>query len=134
MTDRVKESKTTPSPYNNIFIGLTYRNRELLYDRINRRVDLMVQNGLLDEARLALLKTGKTSAQAIGHKELLGYLTGEETLEDALERLKMQTRRYAKRQLTWFKRNENINWIYMDEEKNPIKKAIEIIENYLKKG
>ncbi len=103
--------------YNATVIGITYADREKLYERINNRIDIMLQNGLLSEAECTLnLPDGKGAKQAIGHKELHKYLLGEVSLEQAVETLKMQTRRYAKRQLTWFRRNENIKWIYADME------------------
>ena len=87
-------------------IGLNYSNRDELYRRIDTRVDIMMAEGLEAETR-ALYETGifevnSTAAQAIGYKELMGYIKGEESLEAAIERLKMATRRYAKRQITWF--------------------------------
>lgn len=124
-------SKQQGEKYNNIFIGVTYKDRELLYERINKRVDIMLQNGLLEEARLSYGNFSGTAAQAIGHKELYKYFDGQATLEEAVEHLKMQTRRYAKRQMTWFRKNENINWIYMDEDENPILTAENIVNKYL---
>jgi tRNA dimethylallyltransferase len=106
-------SRKNESPYNPLYIGITYEDREKLYERINKRVDIMLENGLLEEAKNSLNK-GKTAKQAIGHKEFIPYFKGEITLEEAVENLKRETRRYAKRQLTWFRRNENINWIYAD--------------------
>lgn len=104
------------SPYEVCMIGITYRNRELLYDRINRRVDLMLENGLLQEAKAAYSKKlGGGAVQAIGHKEFFDYFDGEISLEEAVENLKRSTRRYAKRQLTWFNKDTRINWIYRDE-------------------
>ena len=75
----------------------------------------MIENGLLDEAKKMLSRTATTAKQAIGHKELAPYLSGEISLDDATENIKRATRRYAKRQLTWFRRNEKINWLYADE-------------------
>ena len=131
-TQRDKYSKISGPVYDNLFIGLTYVNRETLYNRINQRVDIMLENGILEEAGSALGKISGTAAQAIGHKEFAEYLYGNMSLEDAVEHLKMQTRRYAKRQLTWFRRNENINWIFMDEEENPLDTATCIINEFLK--
>ena len=114
-TKQNKESKNEESPFEALYIGINYKNRQTLYQRINERVDLMVENGLIDEARESLKKTGATSAQAIGHKELIPYFNNEISLDEALEKIKQETRRYAKRQLTWFRRNEKINWLYADE-------------------
>ncbi len=122
------------SEFDAVIIGITYKDREKLYERINLRVDMMLQNGLLDEARTTLnLPVGKGAMQAIGHKELHKYLRGEQTLGDAVETLKMQTRRYAKRQLTWFNRNENIHWLYADSD-DVILEAIEIVKGVLQNG
>lgn len=90
--------------------------REILYDRINRRVDAMLEAGLLDEAREFFARDDRsTSAQAIGYKELKAYIDGEEELPVCVERLKRATRNYAKRQLTWFKKDSRINHIYASE-------------------
>lgn len=128
MSKRQENSRKAGTIYNNIFIGVNYKDREKLYERINRRVDIMLENGLLEEAKAAYKNCSATAAQAIGHKELFGYFSGEASLEEAVEHLKMQTRRYAKRQITWFSKNENIHWIYMDLEQDPVKTATEIIE------
>lgn len=99
-----------------LVIGITYEDREKLYERINLRVDLMLKNGLLEEAKKTFdRRNDKGAFQAIGHKELYGFLEGGTSLEEATELLKRQTRRYAKRQLTWFRRDERINWIYADK-------------------
>ena len=125
-------SKAENSPYNSIMIGITYRQREKLYERIDKRVDLMLEDGLLNEAEKYLsLKLGSGAAQAIGHKELSGYLKGECSLDEAVDNLKRATRRYAKRQLTWFKKDERINWIYADETENATEEAIKILEREL---
>lgn len=122
------------SEYDAVIIGVTYKDREKLYDRINLRVDNMLNDGLLDEVKTTLdLPNGKGAMQAIGHKELHKYLLGEQTLEEAVETLKMQTRRYAKRQLTWFNRNENINWLYQDCD-NVVDEAIKIVKGAFNNG
>ena len=113
-------------------IGITYRDRERLYDRINLRVDKMLSAGLIDEAKAALENTAGGAYQAIGHKELEGYISGDLTLEEAAENLKRQTRRYAKRQLTWFRRDERINWIYADETDDVAANAAKIVEKFLR--
>lgn len=90
------------------------RDREVLYDRINKRVDIMMEKGLVEEVS-ELIKMGidteATSMQAIGYKEIIEYLDGKTSLSDAVDKIKRESRRYAKRQLTWFKRNEKIQWI-----------------------
>ena len=104
-----------PAPkYAALKIGLCPAERQTLYDRIDRRVDQMLADGLLEETKHLLDRgalTG-TAAQAIGYKELLGYLQGEAPLEDCVALLKQRSRNYAKRQLTWLKRDDNIHWIY----------------------
>lgn len=115
MTEQTELSKQA-SPYDVCFIGLDAENRQFLYDRIDRRVDIMFERGLENEARKYLASAnGSTSAQAIGYKELRPYIDGEISLEEAEENLKRATRRYAKRQLTWFRRNERINWLLIDK-------------------
>lgn len=126
LTRQNELSKVKGSNYNTVMLGITFRDREKLYERINLRVDKMLDEGLLDEARQASNK-GVTAAQAIGHKEFIPYFKGEVSLEEAVEKLKRETRRYAKRQLTWFRRDTRINWLYADEE-DVVKKAIEIVE------
>lgn len=103
------------SPYRFCVIGLCSEDRAFLYDRINRRVDLMVERGLLAEAEAFFRHhPAGTAKQAIGYKELQPYFDGVCSLEQALDQLKMETRRYAKRQLTWFRRNEAIHWLMID--------------------
>ena len=115
MTEQNKLSKQT-TPYDVCFIGLDAEDRQFLYDRIDRRVDVMLECGLEEEAREYLSSAnGSTSAQAIGYKELRPFFDGAITLDEAVENLKKATRRYAKRQLTWFRRNERINWLYIDK-------------------
>lgn len=130
-TERDALSKQSGPTYKNLFIGLGYKDREILYDRINKRVDLMLEKGLVNEAQEAYNTTRGTAAQAIGHKEFFKYFSGETSLETAAEHLKTQTRHYAKRQLTWFRKNEKINWVYMDEDLNPVNTAINIISDFL---
>ncbi len=114
MTEALAASREKPSPFAPRYIGIAYENREILYDRINRRVDIMLENGLLAEARAFFQGAPDTAAQAIGYKELKPYLDGVLSLDEAVENLKRATRNYAKRQITWFKRNPQIHWIYAD--------------------
>lgn len=106
------------SPYESLIIGLDYDDREVLYNRINRRVDAMIEAGLEGEVRSlvsrGLLSAESTAGQAIGYKEMLGYIAGDCSLGDAVGKIKLGTRRYAKRQLTWLRRNPSINWLYPD--------------------
>ena len=104
-----------PAPkYAALKIGICPAERQTLYDRIDLRVDQMLADGLLEETK-RLLDSGAlagTAAQAIGYKELLGYLQGDAPLADCVALLKQRSRNYAKRQLTWLKRDDNIHWIY----------------------
>lgn len=109
-------SREKESIYAPVKIALNFRDREKLYDRINRRVDLMMSKGLLDEAdKYFSQDLSDTSKQAIGYKELKPYFNKEKSLDECIETLKQSTRRYAKRQLTWFKRDESIKWFYPDD-------------------
>ena len=113
-------SREVPSKYNATVIALRYRDREMLRERIYRRVDEMIANGLEAETR-ELLETGvfeknTTAAQAIGYKEFLGYFRGEQSFEECTELLKIATRKYAKRQITWFGGKEYVKWIDADGE------------------
>lgn len=124
-------SHTEKSKYNFCIIGINAHNREVLYDRINRRVDLMVSLGLINEAENFFKnESSSTAVQAIGYKELKPYFDKEATLDEALFKLKAETRHYAKRQLTWFRRNKSINWIYIDENTSLFDSAVKIIESF----
>ena len=128
MSEQVRNSKNIPSPFDLTAIGITYQDRQILYDRINKRVDIMLKNGLLDETREFYgNNVGQTAVGAIGYKELKPYLDGEMTLEQAVEHLKQETRRYAKRQITWFKKDSYINWIYADKCKDVFEEAEKIL-------
>ena len=131
--EQEERSRQAPCPYHVIQIGLRYRNRENLYERIGRRVDAMAEAGLPEEAR-AVRQQGltATAAQAIGYKELYDWMDGTLPLEEALENLKRSTRRYAKRQLTWFGADARIRWIEPDAlqaGETVTEQAMRIIEN-----
>ena len=131
--EQEERSRQAPCPYHVLQIGLRYRNRENLYERIGRRVDAMAEAGLLEEAR-AVRQQGltATAAQAIGYKELYDWMDGMLPLEEALENLKRSTRRYAKRQLTWFGADARIRWIEPDAlqaGETVTEQAMKIIEN-----
>ena len=129
MTEQLRRSRAVPPPWRSTMIGLTYRDRAVLYDRINRRVDQMLADGLEDEARRVLaMDGGATALQAIGYKELAPYLAGECSRDAAVERLRQATRHYAKRQLTWFRRDPRIRWLYPDETPNILPQAIQICQ------
>ncbi len=110
------QSRLIPSPYEAVIIGLNYSDRQKLYDRINLRVDMMIENGLIEEAK-EVYKVGKmkTSANAIGFKELIPYIENTAGLDECIDKIKQETRRYAKRQLTWFRKNAKIQWVLLDE-------------------
>ncbi len=136
MSEQKTLSRTVPTPYRYLIIGLNYKDRNILYDRINKRVDIMAENGLLEEAREFYGTDSDTTAcQAIGYKELAPYFNGEKTLDECLESLKIETRHYAKRQLTWFRKNEKINWIYPDSyetQDDMYESVFSLIENFLR--
>jgi tRNA dimethylallyltransferase len=116
MTEQIRRSREKPSPYDSLVIGLTYRDRSKLYDAINRRVDIMMQKGLLKEAETVFkMEHAETASQAIGYKEFFPYFRGECSIEESVEQVKRESRRYAKRQLTWFRRDESVHWLYVDE-------------------
>ena len=129
-----EESRKNGSPYKAVKIGLTATDRQFLYDRINKRVDIMVENGLVEEAKETYSNNLSTTASvAIGHKELIPYLEGEAELSECIEILKMQTRRYAKRQLTWFNRDKEIHWLNIDVCNNEtlIEESVDVIKKVL---
>lgn len=108
-----EQSRSVPSPYNTTMFAIDV-DREALYDKINRRVDIMIADGLVDEVKNIMdmgIQSDATSMQAIGYKEIVDYLEGHITLDEAIDKIKQGSRRYAKRQLTWFRRNEKIHWI-----------------------
>lgn len=107
-------------PFNIIKIGLN-RPREELYDRINRRVDQMMADGLLEEAKALYPRRHLNALNTVGYKELFDYIDGRWPLEEAVERIKGNTRRYARKQLTWFKKDESIRWFHPDETETIIK-------------
>lgn len=102
------------------------RPREELYERINRRVDQMMSDGLLDEARALYPKKELNALNTVGYKELFDYLDGRWPLEEAVERIKGNTRRYARKQLTWYKKDEQIRWFHPDDKQS----IIDYIINY----
>lgn len=119
-TNRKKER-----PFRIVKIGLNLP-RELLYERINQRVDAMMQQGLLDEVERNACNRALNALNTVGYKELFNYLDGTWTLDEAVERIKGNTRRYARKQLTWFKKDETMRWFSPNDEK-------EII-NYIENG
>ena len=117
LSEHARRSRAVPPPWEVLRIGIGFSDRALQYDRIRRRVDEMVTLGLADEVR-AEYESGRrraTAAMAIGYKELMPWLRGEEDFSEGIARIKQETCRYAKRQGTWFRRNEQICWIVRDE-------------------
>lgn len=134
MTQLQEESRRNPSPYNTFMIMPDYKQREELYERIDKRVDLMLEAGLIEEAREFFTHDDYiTAAQAIGYKELKPYLDGAEPLEACVERLKRETRKYAKRQLTWFRKDARIQHITVTKSVN-YEKILKNAEFLLKKS
>ena len=121
ITAHNEETKKLPPRYDAVWIGLRFADRADMRMLIDRRVDQMVEAGLLDEVR-RLLESGlprdATALQAIGYKEFLGVLEGEATVEQAIAEVKLRSRQYAKRQLTWLRRNPNIHWITWGKERD----------------
>lgn len=110
MTEHQKKAASRPSPYDTFRVGLAY-DRQKLYDRINRRVTRMLEMGLAEEATGLMDRMQGTSFQSIGYKEMEQYLKGEASLQEAAEQIRRATRRYAKRQMTFFRADPRIVWI-----------------------
>jgi tRNA dimethylallyltransferase len=125
------ELRTNPKkqrPFNILKIGLN-RDREELCNRINSRVDQMMSDGLLEEARKVYAYKHLNSLNTVGYKELFNYLDGEWTLDFAVEKIKRNTRVYARKQMTWFKRDKDITWFHPDDESG----VLSFIDAHLKK-
>lgn len=123
------QSKLRPPKYDPLWIGLSCRNRQRLYARVDARVDEMMARGLETEVRMLLdrgVDPGTTAMQAIGYKELAAALRGECTVAQAVDRIKQASRRYAKRQLTWFRRNEAVHWLLADETPDLLSAALQL--------
>ena len=114
---RSQESSRNVRPFRIIKIGLD-RPREELYNRINARVDQMMSDGLLDEVKALYPKKELNALNTVGYKELFDYLDGRWPLEEAVERIKGNTRRYARKQLTWYKKDEHIRWFHPDDKQS----------------
>ncbi len=125
-TQQEIESRKQEVPYDYKVYALTME-REKLYDRINKRVDIMIEQGLIEEVK-QILKTYHeypTAMQALGYKEIKEYLEGNITKEEAIETIKQETRRYAKRQLTWFRKNKQTKWLDANEKEENMKIILE---------
>ena len=124
-TEQEIESRKKPVEYDYKVFAINWE-RETLYQRINKRVDIMLEQGLIEEVKSILKKYQKfpTAMQGLGYKEVVDYLDGKYTKEEMIEKIKMETRRYAKRQLTWFRKNKQTTWL---EGTNEIQNNINII-------
>jgi tRNA dimethylallyltransferase len=114
--------------FQTIKIGLS-SDREWLYNRINRRVDIMLQNGLLEEARGLMELRHLNALNTVGYKELFEYFDGQISIEDAVRLIKQHTRNYAKRQITWWNKDATIKWQRVDLSTNPLPEVIELINS-----
>ncbi len=134
MTEQIKNSRSIPSPYRPTFIGLDFVNRDILYKRIEKRVDKMIENGLINEAyNIINSDYSKTAIGAIGYKEFIPYFEKKIVLDDCINRIKINTRHYAKRQITWFKRNKQINWILRENDDSvdtSLEKCFKILNSF----
>ena len=134
ITQHNQETRLQPPRYKPVWLGLNFLDRQDLYDRIDLRVDLMVRDGLFSEVERLLeagLRPNATALQAIGYKEPMMALRGEITREEAIGRIKQESRRYAKRQLTWFRKNREIRWLMLPRDPNfeeIISEAVKIME------
>lgn len=128
ISEHNRQTKLIPKKYDATIIFLNPSSREYLYERINKRVDIMIELGLIDELKSLIAKgyfVG-TAAQAIGYKELIPYINGEDSLKNCLEVMKMESRRYAKRQITWFKNTDGV--FLVDNLQTAVCDAMKIIE------
>lgn len=130
------ELRTRTSDYDTLLIGIT-RDRDVLYDRINRRVDIMVSQGLFKEVEELLemgLQEEDISMKGIGYKEIIAYFDGVYSKEDAIEKIKQNTRHLAKRQMTWFRRYEDMHWINISElgEEGALREMLALSDEFLK--
>ncbi len=126
-TEQEKESRKNEVKYDYKIFAINME-RDILYDRINKRVDLMIENGLIDEVKTLLKKYKEfpTAMQGLGYKEVVEYLNGDLSQNEMIEKIKQETRRYAKRQLTWFRKNKQTMWI---DGLDSLEKNINIISN-----
>lgn len=115
-----RTGKKKERPFNVIKIGLT-REREELYERINQRVIDMVNNGLIDEARSMMAHRGENALNTVGYKEMFKYFDGDIPLEEAIRQIQSNTRQYARKQLTWYKKDADITWFHPDDIEGVIK-------------
>lgn len=129
-TQQEMESRKKPPEYDYQVYAIKWE-REILYERINQRVDQMIEQGLVEEVKgiLQRHRTFPTAMQGLGYKEVVDYLEGNATKEEMIETIKMETRRYSKRQMTWFRKNKQTMWL---EGQNSIENNVDIILSQLK--
>ena len=121
ITEHDRQERQRPPKYNALYIGLDFLDRQDLRDRIDKRVDTMVEQGLLEEVETLLasgLPRDATALQAIGYKQFLAVAEGTATRQEAIEEVKLRSRQYAKRQLTWLRRNPDIFWVRWESRPN----------------
>ncbi len=121
ITEHDEYTKSIPPRYDSAMIVLSYKDRADLYARIDKRVDIMVEMGLIDEVKSLLsegISENCTAMQAIGYKEIVSAINGDCTMDEAIDRIKRESRRYAKRQLTWFRRHKEALWLEWDKVQN----------------
>lgn len=135
MSDQRREARPAEAPYHALCLCLTCRDRAVLYSRIDRRVDEMVENGVLDEARQVYdhRDAYRTAAQAIGYKEFFPYFEGTAPLDACTEKLKQASRNYAKRQLTWFRHMDGVVWLDASAP-DVTARAVQLTREFLAKG
>ncbi len=133
ITEHNRRTQAIPPKYSPIYLGLDFADRAKLYERIDLRVELMMQQGLLEEIK-ALLASGIpdkcTAMQAIGYKEFVAALQGEISLEEAIAQVQQSSRHYAKRQLTWFRRNPNMHWLVRQENTEILSLARQVLREF----
>jgi tRNA dimethylallyltransferase len=119
ITAHNKKTQSIPPKYSPLWLGIDFASRQTLYDRIDLRVDIMLRQGLIEEIQTLLsegIPPNATAMQAIGYKEFVAALSGNGTVEEAAAQVQQSSRRYAKRQLTWFRRNTQMHWLIRDRE------------------
>ena len=133
MTQQIANSRPIEKPYDVLFLATGFKDRAKLYENIDKRVDIMVQLGVLEEAEYVYKNRDRfvNSAAAIGYKEFFPYFENEQSIEECIDTLKKSSRHYAKRQLTWFNRMKDINWLYVDGEDDYRQTAVSLTENFL---
>ncbi len=134
MSEQRRQALAQEEPYRSLCLCLAYRDRALLYRRIDERVDRMLEQGIVKEAELVWKnrETYRTAAQAIGYKEFFPYFEGQDDLPTCADRLKQASRNYAKRQLTWFRHQGQVVWLYVDEPGAPAsERAEKLVADFL---